>query len=453
MTVVNSGVLFRLAEMLVQSSLLITVVLALRAVFGQRLDRRLRYYLWLPVMPRLLLPVSIGSRLSVMNLFKSVSRTGTERPFMPTGTAMLTDPSNAVCQTAALSTSAQTFAASLTLENVLLCVWLMGITIVALIAVSVNIRFYGSLKKDRKEADIEILPDLCERLGLKRVPAVYISDATESPCAVGLFRPVIYLPSWAVSDQERLRYILLHELTHIKYRDNMLSLLTLACCAVYWFDPLVWIMMYSARRDRELACDAWVTGGMGTIEKTAYGMALVSAVETQLGFERLVCAPAFASRRKEMVDRIVSIKNGKLVTKRAAVIVCAVMLLALVTAGTSAKAASPGSAENNAAVSDDGSLAPVDTALLYSTPVSDVTNLYAVLDNLDRDTAERLSESLAPGECMEYAGAVIENTGVGRRISIVDPGTLRLYKDGLYSRVKQSTQQPDKALDTRISGQ
>ena len=126
-------------------------------------------------------------------------------------------------------------------------------------------------------------------------------------------------------------------------------------------------------------------------EKTAYGMALVSAVETQLGFDLPVCAPAFASRRKEMIDRIVSIKNGKLVTKRAAVIVCAVMLLALVTAGTSAQAA------GNIADASDESRAAL--AYILSSAFENSTSIFFETVSLyDQDTVKSLKDSLTPGE-------------------------------------------------------
>lgn len=456
MTAVNSCVISRLAEILVQSSLLIAVVLALRAVSGKRLDKRLRYYLWLPVMLRLLLPFSVGCRLSVMNLLTSVSGFGAESQAVQTGTAVPADTSILTGETAR-DVMRETVNRAFHWESVLLCVWLIGAAAVALTAAGVNIRFFRGLKKDRAEADMEMLPRLCGRLGIKRVPAVYLSDKTGSPCAAGLFRPAVYLPRWAVSDRERLRYILMHELTHIKYRDNLISLLILACCAVYWFDPFVWIMAYAARRDRELACDARVTRGMEQNERTAYGLALVSAVEAQFGYSRPVCAPAFAACRKEMLERIVSIKNGRLVTKRAAVTVCAVMLLALVTAGTSAKtAADNGSlSQSPPGVSEDGAAAADARPVLLGTVRHsdddaagqrvigrrwmEIDTLFA--PDIDGRVYGEIKGNTSYGENgydpgYPYDYQVIEETGVGRRIYIVSENDLRRLGDKLYVRVQ-----------------
>ena len=437
MTAVSNFVISRLSEIFVQSSLLIAVVLALRAVFGRRLDRRLRYYLWLPVILRLLLPFSVGSKLSVMNLLAPAARTGAAEAFVMSGAAV---PANTAAS------------APFPWQAVVTGVWTAGVTAVALITLRVNAGFYRELKKDRREADIDMISGLCARMGIYRVPKVYISDNAESPCAVGVLRPAIYLPRWAVSDKERLRYILMHELTHIKYRDNPLSLLISACCAVYWFHPLVWIMASSAIRDRELACDARVTGGMAAGEKTAYGMALVSSVQLHTGRSHRVLAPAFAAREHEMVERIESIKRQDPASKCIAALACAVMLVALVTAGTSAKTAAQSSAGNSADASDEIRIAHVDTLLPDSTLVNGISDLSAVLDRLDRDAAERVCDSLAPGDCVIYNGAVIEKTGVGRRISVVDTGTMRLFKNDLYSRVENSSTHYDISQDARISG-
>ena len=398
MTAVSNFVISRFWDIFIQSSLLIAVVLSLRAVFGRRLDRRFRYYLWLPVLLRLFLPFSVGSRLSVMNLLAPAVHPGAAETVLITDAAI---PTNAA--------SADRFP----WQAVIICVWIAGVTAVALITLRVNTSFYSDLKKDRKEADVDVITGLCAMMGIKRIPKVYISDNAESPCAVGFFRPAIYLPRWAVSDKERLRYILMHELTHIKYRDNPLSLLISACCAVYWFHPLVWIMASSAIRDRELACDARVTGSMDAGEKTAYGMALVSSVQIYTGRCHRILAPAFAAREHEMVERIEAIKSKRPASKRIAALVCAIMLIALVTAGTSAKAPASDISENG---SDSGS-----SALAYISSSSFKNSTAIFLDTVsvcDQDTVKRLRDSLTPDRSWEP-------------LNTLDPSNLKYYDESL----------------------
>ena len=51
------------------------------------------------------------------------------------------------------------------------------------------------------------------------------------------------------------RFALLHELAHVKRRDNWTLLLTKLAQTVYWFHPLVWWLSARLSDEQELACD------------------------------------------------------------------------------------------------------------------------------------------------------------------------------------------------------
>lgn len=85
---------------------------------------------------------------------------------------------------------------------------------------------------------------------------VFLSGHIRVPMTWGVFRPVIALPSEAVAwSPDRLRVVLLHEQAHVARHDFLTQLLASLTCAVYWFNPLVWLGAAAMRREREKACD------------------------------------------------------------------------------------------------------------------------------------------------------------------------------------------------------
>jgi beta-lactamase regulating signal transducer with metallopeptidase domain len=77
------------------------------------------------------------------------------------------------------------------------------------------------------------------------------SDRATMPMAWGLVRPSVLMPADADSwPADRLRIVLLHELAHVRRRDSLTHVLSQIACAVYWFNPLVWIAARHARAER-----------------------------------------------------------------------------------------------------------------------------------------------------------------------------------------------------------
>ena len=140
----------------------------------------------------------------------------------------------------------------------------------------------------------------------------------------GILRPVILLPKntdW--SDTERLRYVLEHELVHIRRLDGLNKLVLAAAACVHWFNPLSWAMLALAGRDIELSCDEAVVRRCGLDRRSAYAMTLIDLEEQKSGLGPF--ASAFS--RNNMEERIRSImklkKTSLLAVMLAVVLVCA----------------------------------------------------------------------------------------------------------------------------------
>lgn len=89
---------------------------------------------------------------------------------------------------------------------------------------------------------------------------VHSSPGLLEPGVVGLWRPVLLIPEDIEQQltQKQFEAVLLHELCHVKRRDNLTSSLHMLVEAVFWFHPLVWFIGARLIDERERACDEYV---------------------------------------------------------------------------------------------------------------------------------------------------------------------------------------------------
>ncbi|UCE22523.1 MAG: M56 family metallopeptidase [Candidatus Aminicenantes bacterium] len=102
------------------------------------------------------------------------------------------------------------------------------------------------------------------------------------PMTFGLFRPSIYLPKNASSwPSERLRLVFLHELAHIKRKDNAVRLIGTIACALHWFNPLAWFALRNMLREQEFACDGYAVRKGIKPSQFAPGLLALAGTERQ----------------------------------------------------------------------------------------------------------------------------------------------------------------------------
>lgn len=332
-----------MTQWIITSSLLIAVVLFIRALAGDRLSARLRYALWGLVLLRLLVPVSIGeSVLSLQNWLPQEPREITNaltavRVPADAGEAFVipaedyaeivsaeTDKaqSDAVAEPVvpAVNDTMQTVTPSVpTVQretktvNVPLLVWAMGMAIVGGVFLVSNLHFALRLRRSRRYAMAEIVP-------------VYVTEAVEVPCLFGVFRPAVYITPEVWEDSLALRHVIAHELTHYRHRDHLWSLLRCAAVTLHWYNPLVWVAAVLSRKDGELACDEGALRKLGGHERTAYARTLM---ELTCGSPRgmLMAATSLADSESDLKTRVLRIVKNPKMPRIAMPIVLAVGLI------------------------------------------------------------------------------------------------------------------------------
>ncbi|UCC29141.1 MAG: hypothetical protein JSU86_13170, partial [Phycisphaerales bacterium] len=140
-----------------------------------------------------------------------------------------------------------------------LIVWLIGTAFVLSWLLLGLVRVSGFARRGSHLTDESwcgLTAKLSIQLALPRNIRFLESDEVAVPLTWGYPRPVILLPADAESwSPERRRLVLLHELSHIKRNDWLIQVLAQIACAVYWFNPLVWIAVKRLYVEREQACD------------------------------------------------------------------------------------------------------------------------------------------------------------------------------------------------------
>lgn len=182
-------------------------------------------------------------------------------------------------------------------------------------------------KRDVARADYAaMLSDTARDLGVG-APEMIVCEAISTPAVTGLLRPRLLLPHERYDVQE-LRYILRHELCHLKRRDMLLKLVLLAANAMHWFNPVVYLMLRQVDEDIELACDSAATDGLELPERAAYSRTLLAAVQSSV--RALPATTCFGGTVERLKRRITNVLGAQ--KKRGLGVVALVLALTL-TAG------------------------------------------------------------------------------------------------------------------------
>lgn len=111
----------------------------------------------------------------------------------------------------------------------------------------------------------------CRRQMGIRVPVeLRENPAARSPFAAGLLRPAVVIPAVDLG-REELRYLFLHELTHIRCGDLWVRFAAMLVQVIHWYNPLAWLLCRSIQTVSEQSCDERVACPLPPEERYQYG--------------------------------------------------------------------------------------------------------------------------------------------------------------------------------------
>jgi beta-lactamase regulating signal transducer with metallopeptidase domain len=165
-------------------------------------------------------------------------------------------------------------------QQVISLAWLVGAVGMVLFSFGAFVQTLWRFKRSQVPVSDALLQEiiaLAHEIGLRRTPRVWMASAIRSPAVTGLLHPTLLLPAHfeQTLTAREARFVLRHELTHIKRGDLPLNALLYLLLALHWFNPLLWLAFFKARFDREAACDAQVLDRERQAERVAYGHTLL----------------------------------------------------------------------------------------------------------------------------------------------------------------------------------
>ncbi len=320
-----------------QASVLIVIVLGVQWMVSSRIPAAWRYALWLPVILRLLLPITPESRFSLFNLF-----TRTPTPIPHYQFSVTTAPRRTIPVVLPEETLPVVQRERVSWKPSAIEVAGGGWFALALLLMLRSI--FGNWRCGRKLAQFQSIRDervialfeVARRdLGVTRKVNLVEHATVGSPALFGAIRPRLLLPSGLgqkFSDRE-LRHIFLHELAHIKRGDLYVNWVLVVLQAVHWFNPLVWWAAGRIRSDREFACDAMALDYANEFKPVEFGETMVKVLETFSGFQRAAGTIAVVQDRSELKRRIRMIATYR--PARRGAVFWATLLIGICVAGLS----------------------------------------------------------------------------------------------------------------------
>lgn len=255
-----------LREVLTVSALILAVLLV-RAIFKNRVPKRMVYTLWLVVLVKLCLP---GTLVSLPVLPAEEAAAPVQRVELPAQPLPAQQPAQAVAQpqtpvqqpVSPAQEAAEAPAKPLTAMQIFQIVWAGGSALLGLWLFGTWLVFTVRLHKSRRF------------LGRHGRTRIYISSTVKSPCLAGLI-PAVYLTE-DVLQTDSTELILRHELTHLRHLDHLWSFCRTAAVIAYWWNPFIWLAAICSKRDAELACDEAVAAGLSDAQRLVYARAILA---------------------------------------------------------------------------------------------------------------------------------------------------------------------------------
>lgn len=261
------------------TSAVIALVAAVQSLFGKKYSVKWRYYAWLIITLRLLLPFDFSIPEAPVNIgvLYDTQNSAQALPDYTVKTALPQTKENFAPQNADIAAvdtvkipkelqSQKSFMLP-DLRTVCTIIWFSGVMLYLLYNAVCYMIFRRRIKP-------------LKYIDKSSRPYVAVCENINSPMLAGYKNPTILLPDTEYAEEE-LSFILAHENVHFRRKDLWYKLMLICACAIHWFNPFVHIMAHMANRDMELSCDEKVVSGRDISFRKKYSSAILNTARPE----------------------------------------------------------------------------------------------------------------------------------------------------------------------------
>lgn len=316
-------------------SALALVLLCIKPLTKRLFSPKWQYYVWLTVLIVMVLPVKLSLPAEPVQITPAENTSAQTQQITPVQTQQ--EPA----QPAALEEIAQRPALRIPdIPNAIVRIsgflWLAAAALLLGYRIAKYMMFLRTIKKySVPECSLENIP---KRLTVRK------TELLDAPLIVGLIKPVLYLPQTEIKE-EKLDYILLHELTHYRRHDLLYKWFAMLVSSIHWFNPFVYIVSRQIDEECEVSCDYAVCKTLTEPQKKDYMAMILDFVQTSIRKKRPLTTQ-MASSKKILKRRFLMMKTKKATSKFVSVLLV-VLALAMLSTTVFASGVLSGLTEDN----------------------------------------------------------------------------------------------------------
>ncbi|RII32979.1 peptidase M56 [Clostridium chromiireducens] len=325
---------FNIFEIIILSSLVGSIIalmiLIIKRIFRDKLNPTFHYYIWLILLIKLIIPFGPENSLNFSNIYQnSYIQNSTNENSQTVQIGSVKQPQDTDLENLNPTNSFNNsdnnklnphiyipFKKQIHIEKLFFFLWILGVVLLIWIFISAHKKFkqiVGASIKDVDNTHKEILYNCMNIMNIKTVVELLYCPKINSPSLCGLIKPKILIPINIVEniDAEDFKYIIMHELTHLKKKDLLINWIITLLSIIYWFNPIVLYCLNKMRKDCEFSCDNHVISYLKEGENIQYGNVLIKVLELCGCSNRLIYTTSLVMNNSEIKRRIFMISRYK----------------------------------------------------------------------------------------------------------------------------------------------